>query len=787
MAKYPARKTSLRRLLTAKLLVFSSLILIVAGYTITTLAKRQIVVRASLIRERYENIQRSTVKSEVDRAIARIQAARRFSAADGSSATREDMLKQRILEVLDGERFGSGFSGYFFVADSKNVLVVNSGFPELVGRRLEDIDAGGGRRLGDVFSEALAASDGAFVTYLWKSPTLSGTELKTSYIRRVEPWGWTIGTGFYLREFNDQIQMETNAVVEAVTETMNRQLLLLAFAAFLAILAGGYFALRAYQLERQDLRRLIELEQYKRLLDESALVSRTDPDGIITYVNDRFCEATGRSRVEVIGQPHSIERHPTTPKETFAELWNTIKRGRTWHGVIKNRRADGSSYYKSATILPITDEEGHIVEYIAAGQDITELVEQKGKLERAFHTDPLTGLGSRIKLLEDIDRSENPSVSLLDISDFSRINDAYGEIAGNEVLREFGSRIAAALERDALSPYRVYADTFAILGDRIDGDELLRRLKGIRDRIVQQPFSVGADLLPVNLRIGVATGDKDVLAYADLALGAARTRDTDLFVYDNDDVSLTRDLLKSVDALKRIHAAQKADRVYPVFQPICDARTGRIVKYECLMRARDEDGREMTPDEFIPVSKKTRLYPALTRAIVEKSIQVFAGLPYTFSVNLTLEDLFNPTTMDFLIEKARDAEVIHRLVVEIVETEELVAVDEPLRTLRRLKEAGAQLAIDDFGAGYSNFGYLLKLDPDYIKIDGSIITRIVDDPRAEGMARSIVSFAADAGISTIAEFVSNETLAQAVKGLGIDFLQGYWVGSFRTEAELRKG
>lgn len=774
---FPRLTGSAKRLLIANLVVFASLVLFIAAYAVASLSGRAIEVRASEIRERYEAIQRETVKSEVDRAVERIRALRRFSEADGAYGYREALLQRRVLELLAAERFGFGFNGYFFVADSADVLLIHPAFPELIGKSLKEIDSGDGESLGALFGRALAGAESAFVSYQWKSPGGEGTELKTSYVRRIPEWNWTIGSGYYLREFNDQVQAEADEVVAGIESSMKKQLLMLGLAAALAVLVGLYFAARSLRLERIDHRRVLELEQYKRLLDEVALVSRTDPEGRITYVNDRFCQATGRTRESVVGQPHSVERHPSTPKEAFADLWSTIKAGKVWHGVIKNRKADGSSYFKSAAIMPITDENGAIVEFIAAGLDVTELVEQRGKLERAFHTDPLTGLGSRIKLLEDIDRSASPAVALLDISDFSRINDAYGEDAGNAVLREFGNRMAAAIDREALGSYRVYADTFAILADGIDSFELVKRLKAIRERVVQQPFSVGADQLPVNLRIGVACGDKDVLAYADLALGAARSRDIDLFTYGSGDESLSAELQKSVGALKRIHAALRSDRVYPVFQPICDARTGTVGKYECLMRARDEEGVELSPAEFIPVSKKTRLYPALTRAMVEKSIQAFSGLPHGFAVNLTLEDLFNPTTVDFMIAKARDAEVIDRMVVEIVETEELVGFDEPLAALKRFKAAGARIAIDDFGAGYSNFGYLLELDPDYVKIDGSIISRIVDDPRAEGLARSIVSFAQGAGIATVAEFVSDESIAEAARRLGIDYLQGYWVGA----------
>lgn len=695
----------------------------------------------------------------------------------------DEYIQAQIVSVLEHERFGADGYGYFFVIDQNGLMIQHAVDQSLVGRALSDIVSPDGVNIGALFTSALADRDGSFVSYSWFAPNKTGAEQKTSYLLRVRPWNWIIGAGFYISDFESHIKKESAAVASAVTASMRAQFFVLALAALGTILLGTYLTLRVVRLEKEEARHYNELSRYKLLLDESALVSRTDPQGTITYVNDLFCAVTGYSRDQVIGKSHNIERHPSTPKELFQELWQTIGAGKSWTGIMKNRRADGSSYFKKATILPICDDGGRPIEYISAGQDITELVEQRAKLERVFHTDPLTGLGSRIKLLEDIDRSNNPSVALLDLIDFGRINDGYGEEAGDTVLTECAARLGAAPESHEYSLYRIYADTFAVFGDAPDSFAFIKHLKALRESVIAKPFLAGKDTVPLDLRIGVASGDKDVLAYADLALGAARDRNIELYSYGSGEEELSLVLTKSIDALKGIHGALRANRVYPVFQPIACAKTGDIAKFECLMRAMDETGAEMQPGDFIPVSKKTRIYPALSRSIIEKSIRAFNGTNYEFSVNLTLEDLFNSSTIDLLLVTAKDAELAERMVVEIVETEELVAYDEALKALRRLKAEGIKLAIDDFGTGYSNFTYLLKVDPDYVKLDGSIISRIVSDARAEGLARSIVAFARDSGIQTVAEYVSSKEIADAAASLGIDYLQGFWIG--KPRASLR--
>ena len=125
------------------------------------------------------------------------------------------------------------------------------------------------------------------------------------------------------------------------------------------------------------------LNQYKKAVDSLLIVSKTDTKGIITYVNDNFCEISGYESYELIGKPHNIVRHPDMPKEIFQEMWAMIKRGEIWRGIIKNRKKDGGEYWVDAGIMPIKNYKGEIIEYIALRTDITELVKAKEKAQEA--------------------------------------------------------------------------------------------------------------------------------------------------------------------------------------------------------------------------------------------------------------------------------------------------------------------------------------------------------------------------------------------------------------------
>ena len=149
------------------------------------------------------------------------------------------------------------------------------------------------------------------------------------------------------------------------------------------------------------------LEQYKVALDVSNIVSITDANGIIEYVNDKFCDISGYTPQELLGKPHNIVRHPDMPAKTFKYVWETIQAGKVWKGVIKNRAKDGSDYVVDSTILPIKDGHGIIRKYIGIRHDITPLIEKEELIERQTK-DHLTGLWNKVKLLEDLDGCEFP-------------------------------------------------------------------------------------------------------------------------------------------------------------------------------------------------------------------------------------------------------------------------------------------------------------------------------------------------------------------------------------------
>lgn len=463
-------------------------------------------------------------------------------------------------------------------------------------------------------------------------------------------------------------------------------------------------------------------------------------------------------------------------------MWDAISGGAPWSGVIKNRKADGSSYYKRATIVPIKNENSEIVEYLSSGQDVSEIIEKRGEIEKAFSTDSLTGLGNRMRLLGDIETMGSPALALINIRNFSGMNQTFGHDNGDMILRKLASDVFEFARSHGSVAYRAYADTFALLCPCTDDEDRVMFTKEIAARFSGISYPLDTDFVDVHMYVGIAFQGRDSFVYADMALAQAKKSGAAMHVFNPGDAGAETDSAHNINVLKMIHDAIRNQRVIPHFQPIMDVRTGKTTKYECLIRMINSDGAVIYPDDFIPVAKKTDVYQKLTLRMLEKSMDTFETSPYDFSVNLTIEDLVNEETIAYLVNESRYRQLSSRLIVEIVETEEMKDFERIVAILADLRKEGIRIAIDDFGSGYSSFEYILKLNPSFIKIDRVITQSILSDQRAYGIMKSVIEFARHSGIQTVAEYVDSAELRDTVVTLGVDYIQGWLVG--KPEASI---
>ncbi|MGP1450973.1 MAG: putative bifunctional diguanylate cyclase/phosphodiesterase [Wolinella sp.] len=516
------------------------------------------------------------------------------------------------------------------------------------------------------------------------------------------------------------------------------------------------------------------MEEYKRAIDASSIISITNSKGVITYANDLFCKISGYSSDELLGQKHSIIRHPEMDAKVFEEMWRTISSKKIWRGVVKNRAKDGSTYIVDSIILPIVGLNGRIKEYIAVRHDLTELV-QKNAIIKRQSTDMLTGLVNRVKLIEDIELFEPLALCLINIDGFSNVNDVYGIEFGDQILKLVAKRIVQALPERAYTPYRLDGDEFAILliEPDVNHEQVFKRAM---ESINVEPFINQGQVVYLTARMGIAVHEgRDSLSKASLALKHAKERRRGVVVYERH-FDLESAYKSNIIWANRLFKAISEQRIVPFFQPILNIKTGVSEKYEALVRMIDEDGNEISPYHFLEIAKKTKQYHHITKIMVHEGIKQAKKHNVEISINLSIDDLENPSTLAYIFDEIKQSGCGEKIIFEITESEGMGNYAKVRDFIAEIRKLGCKIAIDDFGSGYSNFMHILELEIDFLKIDGSIVKNILENVRSHALLCSIVRLAQELGIKCVAEFVSSRELLEGVSEGGVEFAQGFYIG-----------
>jgi len=422
--------------------------------------------------------------------------------------------------------------------------------------------------------------------------------------------------------------------------------------------------------------------------------------------------------------------------------------------------------------------------YIATLNDITKIEELNNILQYRLYHDELTGLPNRRQLIEDIKSNSNEGVCLINIDNFSSINDTYGIKTGDKLLKEVANRLNICINRIGNhKAYKLHADEFAVLHFKestLTEKELEELASDLIYELTDKPYVFGEYEIFINVSIGIALvysvdNLEELLPSADIALKTAKKHKKHYVFYDKS-LQTKKDYEENILWTKKLIKAMVEDRIVVYFQPIYSLKYDEIAKYECLIRMIDENGKVITPHKFLKIAKISKLYPSLTKIIVEKSFQRFSDMDCQFSINIDVEDIINPNTREFIKEKIIKYGVGTKLIFEIVETESVENYDIIKDFVKEFRGFGCKFAIDDFGTGYSNIERLAEIKFEYLKIDGSLIRKLPNDEESKIIVKLINDLANGIGAKTVAEFVESKEVLEKVMELGIDFAQGYYIG-----------
>lgn len=410
-------------------------------------------------------------------------------------------------------------------------------------------------------------------------------------------------------------------------------------------------------------------------------------------------------------------------------------------------------------------------------QDETKKRLEKERELEVNHRDQLTSLPNRSKLMVDIESSDEPKLAILNIDSFGEINDYYGHHVGDEILKEIAFLLSEKLlGEDNIHTYKLSSDEFALLckDNTYSNDDFVLITRDIKKIIEEQHYGVDENSFAITTTVGIAFIKRDIYIHADSALKYAKRNKKNFEIYDHDS-NLEEIYKQNISVTKKLKYAIENDKISVFRQPIVNNITNEKTKFESLIRIYDQENNIMLPIEFLDISKRAKLYDKLTKTVIEKTFDYYKGNSEKFSINITQEDILNSEVIELIYTRLKDESIAKRAVFEIVESEGIENFNEASVFINTIKSFGAGVAIDDFGTGYSNFEYLMKLDVDYIKIDGSLIKNIEKDKDSEIIVSLIVQFAKAKNIKTVAEFVHSEEVLKKVKELGVDFSQGFFL------------
>jgi len=530
-------------------------------------------------------------------------------------------------------------------------------------------------------------------------------------------------------------------------------------------------------------------------------VITTDAESNVEYVNPvaedltgwKVDDASGRSIDEIFRAFH---------EETCEPLENplavSIRRDRAIKSVRPTLliRRDGNELYIESTASPIRDGKGNVTGGVLVFHDVSESRELNRRLSYHASHDILTGLVNRREFENRLERAlksakaRETSYALLylDLDQFKIVNDSCGHSAGDALLGQLGALLKSKIRwRDTLA--RLGGDEFGVLLESCSLEEAMQTAEALRIAIGDYKFTWDDRAFRLGVSVGVVpiTADNEdvaaLLSAADSACAAAKEAGRNrIHSFQENDIDLMR-RRREMQWAARINNALEENR-FELFrqtiQPLQSDEQG--AHYEILLRMRDENGGIISPGLFIEAAERYGITPSIDRWVIRAAFRWLVSEAdererlALCSINLSGQSLGDEKFLPFVIDQFQMSGLdATKICFEITETAAIASYSQANRFINALKELGCKFALDDFGTGLSSFGYLKHFPVDFLKIDGSFVKEILHDPIDREMVRSINEIGHLTGKQTIAEFAENEEIITMLRGMGVDYAQGYGV------------
>jgi diguanylate cyclase (GGDEF)-like protein/PAS domain S-box-containing protein len=555
-------------------------------------------------------------------------------------------------------------------------------------------------------------------------------------------------------------------------------------------------------------RKIVEdkLRQSIKVFENSAeAICITDANTKFIGVNKAFTKITGYTAKEVIGKSPKILKSGKHNRDFYETMWEAILQSGHWEGEIWNRRQNGEIFPEWLHISVIRDERNQITNYLGIFSDLTLRKQTEQRLAYLVHYDDLTGLPNRTLFYELANRAlyyaqqhnELVAIMFLDLDGFKYVNDTWGHLTGDLLLRKVANRLTECLRKtDTIA--RLGGDDFAVVLENLNN---IKEVEDFAQNILQamslSAFKLNGQETFITMSIGISLYPNDgkevdtLLKNADMAMYRAKENGKNnyqFYIARLNVLSHQRLILET----KLRHALDR-DELVLYYQPQLHLGSGHIVGAEVLLRWQHPEMGLVLPYRFIPLAEETGLIVPIGEWVLQRTCWQYqrwreqAQALLRMSVNLSSRQ-FKQDNFIKRIGKIIEEAGIDPTLLELELTESLLITDfdEVNHILQQLKAMGIQLAIDDFGTGYSSLSYLKRFPIDKLKIDQSFVRDVPKNKEDISIIKAIIALARSLRLSVIAEGVETKSQQILLKSLKCDEIQGYLIGHPMPEQDFIK-
>jgi diguanylate cyclase (GGDEF)-like protein/PAS domain S-box-containing protein len=524
----------------------------------------------------------------------------------------------------------------------------------------------------------------------------------------------------------------------------------------------------------------------------SDAIAITDKNNQIISVNKSLEDITGYKKAELLGKNPTIFSSHRHEPEFFKRMWQDLYNNGCWKGEIYNKRKNGEIFPEELSLNTVKNSHGEITNYIAIFRDITARKNTENQLSFFANNETLTGLSNRRYFIEQLShhlakaahQDEHLSLLFIDINQFKEINDLFGHTVGDKALQIIAKRILNCVSNnDMVCCYG--GDEFAVLltnSNAGNAETIALRLQ----ENIEKPYQINDITLDISVSIGIAqypdsgVDANSLLRNATQAMANVRHENVSGIGFHNDDLQIK--YLKKIALKDKLKQALHKNLLKVYYQPIVNAESEQIEKFEALIRWFDPIDGYISPADFIPIAEEFGLIHMVGQFVLHQACQDLKQLHLlgyhniSFSINRSISEFSHKNNEGDAISQAITAAGLpfDAITIEITES---IAMSSNLLTstvLSQLKKQGVKVALDDFCTGYSSLSNLIEYDADFLKIDKSFIDNILTDKNSQILTSTLIDLAQKLGMDVIAEGVENKEQFNLLKHYQCRFIQGFY-------------